>query len=56
GEVTCLYYISNEIISKTELLQHFKDNIAKYKIPKRFERVSTLPYTSTGKLQRSRMK
>ncbi|RIN23780.1 o-succinylbenzoate--CoA ligase [Staphylococcus succinus] len=56
GEVPCLYYISNEIIPKTELLKHFKDNIAKYKIPKRFERVSTLPYTSTGKLQRSRMK
>ncbi|MDT4002825.1 hypothetical protein RPO29_07295, partial [Staphylococcus aureus] len=26
-----------------------------YKVPKHFEKVDTLPYTSTGKLQRNKL-
>lgn len=56
GEVPYLYYVANITISDAQLLEHFKQNLAKYKIPKQFVRVESLPYTSTGKLQRNRLK
>ncbi|MDN6698105.1 MAG: o-succinylbenzoate--CoA ligase, partial [Staphylococcus equorum] len=56
GEVPYLYYVANITISEAQLLEHFKQNLAKYKIPKQFVRVESLPYTSTGKLQRNRLK
>src|SRR5699024_5155822 len=56
GEVPYLYYVSKEKISDDQLLKYFNNNLAKYKVPKHFKRVESLPYTSTGKLQRNRLK
>ncbi|KRG10491.1 o-succinylbenzoate--CoA ligase [Staphylococcus sp. NAM3COL9] len=56
GEVPYLYYVANVTLSEPQLLEYFERNLAKYKIPKQFERVKSLPYTSTGKLQRNRLK
>ena len=55
GQVPVLYYVSERIISNTELINFFKSHLAKYKIPKAFHQVEHLPYTSTGKLQRNKM-
>lgn len=55
GQTPYLYYISEHEIETQSLQQHFQQHLAKYKIPKSFERVTQLPYTSTGKLQRGRL-
>lgn len=36
-------------------LIQIQQNLAKYKVPKAFYQVENLPYTSTGKLQRSKV-
>lgn len=56
GEVPCLYYVAQEEINVTELENYFIQHLAKYKVPKVFNQVQELPYTSTGKLQRNRFK
>lgn len=56
GEVPSLYYVAEVAISDDTLKDYFKENLAKYKIPKFFHRISSLPYTSTGKLQRNQLK
>ncbi|MDM7863382.1 o-succinylbenzoate--CoA ligase [Staphylococcus borealis] len=55
GQVPVLYYVADCPISDTALINYFKSRLAKYKIPKVFHQVERLPYTSTGKLQRSKM-
>ena len=47
-----LYFVSESDISKAQLIAYLSQHLAKYKVPKHFEKVDTLPYTSTGKLQR----
>ncbi len=47
-----LYFVSESDISKAQLIAYLSKHLAKYKVPKHFEKVDTLPYTSTGKLQR----
>ncbi|MBF7018366.1 o-succinylbenzoate--CoA ligase [Staphylococcus sp. 18_1_E_LY] len=55
GHVPYLYYVADRDVDHN-LLHHFlMDNLAKYKVPKNFERVEQLPYTSTGKLQRGKI-
>ncbi|PHK50845.1 o-succinylbenzoate--CoA ligase [Staphylococcus edaphicus] len=55
GAVPYLYYVANEVITEAHLTTFFEKKLAKFKIPKQFQRVPTLPYTSTGKLQRTRL-
>ncbi|WP_436948265.1 o-succinylbenzoate--CoA ligase [Staphylococcus xylosus] len=55
GEVPYLYYIASETITKKHLVAFFENHLAKYKVPKQFKRVTSLPYTSTGKLQRNHL-
>lgn len=55
GSVPYLYYVANKDIAEEQLTVFFKEKLAKYKVPKQFQRVSRLPYTSTGKLQRTRL-
>ncbi|MEZ2093296.1 hypothetical protein QUC38_18660, partial [Staphylococcus aureus] len=38
-----------------QLIAYLSQHLAKYKVPKYFEKVDTLPYTSTGKLQRNKL-
>lgn len=51
-----LYYVTNQDINRNELIEHFENHVARYKIPKKYYQVEYLPYTSTGKLQRKRSK
>lgn len=51
----CFYFVSENEVNREELLNHFQQNLAKYKVPKAFYQVKNLPYTSTGKLQRSKV-
>ncbi|MGX0909542.1 o-succinylbenzoate--CoA ligase [Staphylococcus caprae] len=55
GQVPVLYFIAENEINKSELVAYFQQNLAKYKVPKAFYQVETLPYTSTGKLQRNKV-
>lgn len=55
GQVPKLYFISENDISKAQLIAYLSQHLAKYKVPKHFEKVDTLPYTSTGKLQRNKL-
>ncbi|NWK85423.1 o-succinylbenzoate--CoA ligase [Staphylococcus sp. GSSP0090] len=55
GSVPFLYYVAHEAISEERLSVFLKEKLAKFKVPKQFQRVSHLPYTSTGKLQRTRL-
>ncbi len=55
GEVPYLYYIASEAITNKHLVAFFENHLAKYKVPKQFKRVTSLPYTSTGKLQRNHL-
>ncbi|CDR28287.1 o-succinylbenzoate--CoA ligase [Staphylococcus schweitzeri] len=55
GQVPKLYFISESDISKAQLIAYLSQHLAKYKVPKHFEKVDTLPYTSTGKLQRNKL-
>ena len=51
-----LYYVTNQDINRNELIEHFENHVARYKIPKKYYQVESLSYTSTGKLQRKRSK
>ena len=55
GQVPKLYFVSESDISKAQLIAYLSQHLAKYKVPKHFEKVDTLPYTSTGKLQRNKL-
>lgn len=55
GQVPKLYFVSGNDISKAQLIAYLSQHLAKYKVPKHFEKVDTLPYTSTGKLQRNKL-
>ena len=55
GEVPYLYYVASETITNKHLVAYFQNHLAKYKVPKQFKRVTSLPYTSTGKLQRNHL-
>lgn len=55
GQVPKLYFVSENDISKAQLIAYLSQHLAKYKVPKHFEKVDTLPYTSTGKLQRNKL-
>lgn len=55
GHVPKLYFVSESNISKAQLIAYLSQHLAKYKVPKYFEKVDTLPYTSTGKLQRNKL-
>ena len=55
GQIPVLYFVSENEVNREELLNHFQQNLAKYKVPKAFYQVENLPYTSTGKLQRSKV-
>ncbi|MBO1199208.1 o-succinylbenzoate--CoA ligase [Staphylococcus simiae] len=55
GQVPKLYYVAKNDISEDDLTAFFNQKLAKYKVPKYFARVTTLPYTSTGKLQRNKL-
>ena len=48
--------MTNQDINQTELIEHFENHLARYKIPKKYYQVESLPYTSTGKLQRKKVK
>lgn len=52
GQVPALYYTSEQDIDHEALEAFLKQELAKYKVPKHFQHVATLPYTSTGKLKR----
>ncbi|WP_436854188.1 o-succinylbenzoate--CoA ligase [Staphylococcus caeli] len=55
GAIPMLYYVARESISDEQLDEYFAKYLAKYKIPKQYKRVASLPYTSTGKLQRNHL-
>ena len=55
GSSSVLYFTAENEINKSELVDYFQQNLAKYKVPKAFYQVETLPYTSTGKLQRNKV-
>ncbi|MBE5666619.1 o-succinylbenzoate--CoA ligase [Staphylococcus sp. SS251] len=55
GQVPKLYFVSENDISEAQLIAYLSQHLAKYKVPKYFEKVDTLPYTSTGKLQRNKL-
>lgn len=55
GQIPVLYYVSDDTIPEIELTKYLKTYLAKYKVPKAFHQVESLPYTSTGKLQRNKM-
>lgn len=52
GQVPKLYYVSESDIDENKLQHFLQQELAKYKVPKTYQRVETLPYTSTGKLKR----
>ena len=54
-QVPKLYFVSESDISQAQLIAYLSQHLAKYKVPKHFEKVDTLPYTSTGKLQRNKL-
>jgi acyl-coenzyme A synthetase/AMP-(fatty) acid ligase len=41
---------------ETELLEHCKDGLARYKYPRWFNFVEELPKTATGKIQRFKLR
>ena len=55
GEVPYLYYVAKGTVKESQLQDYLQNHLAKYKVPKYLKRVSALPYTSTGKLQRQHL-
>lgn len=55
GQVPALYYTSEKDINHDALDTFLKEELAKYKVPKYYQQVTTLPYTSTGKLKRGKL-
>nr|WP_239441207.1 MULTISPECIES: o-succinylbenzoate--CoA ligase [unclassified Staphylococcus] len=55
GEVPYLYYVAKDTVKESQLQDYLQNHLAKYKVPKYLKRVSALPYTSTGKLQRQHL-
>ena len=55
GQIPVLYYVASETIEVKDLIDFLQEHLAKYKVPKIYQRVNALPYTSTGKLQRNKV-
>ncbi|WP_412521214.1 o-succinylbenzoate--CoA ligase [Staphylococcus simulans] len=55
GQVPALYYTSEQSIDHQALEAFLKQSLAKYKVPKHYQQVTSLPYTSTGKLKRGKL-
>lgn len=55
GQIPALYYVANKTIDVNELTHFLQEHLAKYKVPKIYQQVNSLPYTSTGKLQRNKV-
>lgn len=55
GQIPALYYVASETIEVKDLIDFLQEHLAKYKVPKIYQRVNALPYTSTGKLQRNKV-
>lgn len=58
GETGCLVVVEEEgqTIDEERLLDHLRQRLASYKIPKKVVTAETLPRTSTGKLQKGQLK
>ena len=55
GQIPALYYVASETIEVNDLINFLQEHLAKYKVPKIYQHVNALPYTSTGKLQRNKV-
>lgn len=55
GQIPVLYYVASETIEVNDLINFLQEHLAKYKVPKIYQHVNALPYTSTGKLQRNKV-
>lgn len=55
GQVPILYFVASQTINLDELNDYLLQYLAKYKVPKAYFEVESLPYTSTGKLQRNKL-
>ncbi|UXV36022.1 o-succinylbenzoate--CoA ligase [Staphylococcus sp. IVB6181] len=55
GQVPALYYVSEHSMDEAQLEAFLKEHLAKYKVPKAYQRKTSLPYTSTGKLKRGKI-
>ncbi|MGW9857616.1 o-succinylbenzoate---CoA ligase [Staphylococcus hominis] len=55
GQIPILYYVATKTIDNKGLQQFLQQHLAKYKVPKIYQHVNSLPYTSTGKLQRNKV-
>lgn len=59
GEVVCAFVVPRSGSGtdiKTELADHCRKNLAKYKIPEEFRVVDTMPMTATGKIRKEELK
>lgn len=56
GQIPILFYVSDANIDEAQFQSFLEENLAKFKVPKQLYRVTELPYTSTGKLQRQRLR
>lgn len=55
GEKIRLFYVAGEELDPTELVNSLRGLLEEYKIPKEFQRVTEIPKTTTGKIQRNRL-
>lgn len=56
GEVPIAFVEAKKHINETALLKSLKTKLAKYKIPKRIYKITTLPRNALGKLQRAKLR
>ena len=56
GEVPVAYVVCTDLLDDNELTQFCRQQLASFKVPKRFHRVETLPRNAMGKLQKHLLK
>lgn len=56
GETVKAFYVSSEEIDETEMKQFLSETLAKFKIPRLYERIDELPRNATGKILKQALK
>jgi fatty-acyl-CoA synthase len=55
GEVCVAYVVTREAVGEADLRDHCAERLAKFKVPKAFHDVDTLPRNSLGKVMKSKL-
>ncbi|WP_431065200.1 class I adenylate-forming enzyme family protein [Methylotuvimicrobium sp.] len=56
GQKVKLFYVADDVLDDRYFINQLRDKLEEYKIPKLFQRISSIPKTESGKILREKLK